>query len=59
MKNGNQIQMTRTTVGLNGSMKLKIGIIVATVAGCLLAHPLTRAHNHIDCELPTGGISVD
>ncbi len=55
MKTGKTIQMTRTTVGLNGSMKLKIGITVAAVAGCLLALPLTRAHNHTDCEPPADG----
>ena len=39
---GNQIQMTKTTVSLTGKINLKIGIVVAAVAGCLLAVPLTR-----------------
>ncbi len=55
MKTGNQIQTTKTTVGLSGRLYLKIGIIVAAVAGCLLAAPLTRAHNHMNCKQPAGG----
>lgn len=50
MKTGNHIQTTKTTVRLSGRLYLKIGIIVAAVAGCLLAAPLTRAHNHMNCE---------
>lgn len=46
MKTGRQIQMTKKIIGLNGRLNLKIGIIVAAVAGCLLAVPLTRTHNH-------------
>lgn len=49
MKTGKQIQTKRTTVGLNVRLSLKIRIIVAAVAGCLLAVPLTRAHKHMDC----------
>ncbi len=55
MKTGKQIQTTRTTVSLNGSLKLKIGIIVAAVAGCLLAVPLTRAYKHPGFEQPPDG----
>ena len=55
MKTGKQIQTKRTTVRLNGRLSLKIGIIVAAVAGCLLAVPLTRAHKHMDCEQPDRG----
>jgi hypothetical protein len=44
MKTGRHIQTTKTIIGLNGRLNLKIGIIVAAVAGCLLAVPLTRAH---------------
>ena len=52
MKTGKQIQSTKTTVGLNVRLSLKIGIIVAAVAGCLLAVPLTRDHKHMYCEKP-------
>lgn len=55
MKTGKQIQTTKTTVRLSGRLYLKIGIIVAAVAGCLLAAPLTRAHKHMNCEPPAGG----
>ena len=55
MKTGNEIQTTRTTVGLNGRLNLKIGIIVAAVAGSLLAVPLTRVHKHAPREQPAGG----
>ena len=41
MKTGKQIQGTKTTVGLNLRLSLKIGIIVAAVAGTLLGAPLT------------------
>jgi len=50
MKTGKHIQTMKTTVGLTGRFNLKIGIIVAAVAGCLLAVPLTRAHKHTRCE---------
>ena len=57
MRTGIQIQTTRTTVGLSGRLTLKIGIIVAAVAGCLLAAPLTRAPRHINWDkLPSGGV---
>jgi hypothetical protein len=52
MKTGKSNQMTRTTVGLNGRLSLKIGIIVAAIAGCLLAVPLTRVLKHMDFEQP-------
>jgi hypothetical protein len=55
MKTGKDIQMTRTTVGLNGRLNLKIGIIVAAIAGCLLAVPLTRALKQMDYEQPVHG----
>ena len=47
MEAGNQIQMTKTTVSLTGRVNLKIGIVVAAVAGCLLAVPLTRDYKDI------------
>jgi len=50
MRTGIQIQTTRTTVGLSGRLTLKIVIVVAAVAGCLLAAPLTRAHRHINWD---------
>lgn len=50
MNTGIQIQTTRTTVGLSGRLTLKIGIIVAAVAGCLLSAPLTRARRHINWD---------
>jgi len=52
VKTGKQIQSTKTTIGLNGRLNLKIGIIVAAVAGCLLAVPLTRDHKHLGYEQP-------
>jgi len=47
MKNGKIIQRTTTTVSLNLRLNIKIGIIVAAVAGCLLAVPLTRDHKYM------------
>jgi hypothetical protein len=47
MEAGNNIQTTRTTVSTTGRLTFKIGVIVAVVAGCLLAVPLTRTHKHL------------
>ena len=55
MKTGKSNQTTRTTVGLNGRFHLKIGIIVAAIAGCLLTIPLTRALKHMDFEQQISG----
>lgn len=46
MEAGNSIQTTRTIVSTTGRLTFKIGVIVAVVAGCLLAVPLTRAYKH-------------
>jgi hypothetical protein len=39
MKTGNINQTKKTTVDMNVGLKLKFGLIVALVAGCLLATP--------------------
>ena len=55
MKTGKSNQTIKTTLGLNGRFRLKIGIIVAAIAGCLLTIPLTRALKHMDFEQQISG----
>jgi len=47
MKTGNSNQTKRTIVRMSGRLHLKLGIIIAAIAGCLLTVPLTRALKHM------------
>ena len=49
MKTGNTTYATKKTVTMTASGTLKVGIIVALVAGCWLATPSTRDYKP-ECE---------
>ena len=59
MRTGDNIQLTRTTVKLTGSICLRFGIIVVAVAGSLLVAPLSRASKCLVLERPSAGFAVN
>jgi hypothetical protein len=53
MKTGNKTYAAKKTVKMTVSVMLKVGIIVALVAGCWWATPSTRDHKP-ECEPERG-----
>lgn len=50
MKARNNTKTEKSTLKLKARLTLKFRIIVATVVGCLLVAPLTRARKHVICN---------